>query len=190
MQDWFAAKRERCVLKCEQTLLRQGEEFQSDGQTRAGKAEWPAGQWSLKPGRKMVKDRMEGSTERNFDYTVLRCDKANQGRNLYKLKLRTDPQGREPGAPILYKLFYQLPHGLGWRPSQSHSSYKNAFLVPLRAIQTLRHIQRENLVPSGHRSESGKRFSSSRANLVCKASWNWAGSCRRPHLGVEEDRGE
>lgn len=61
-------------------------------------------------------------------------------------------------------------------------------LPPSGALQPLRHIQREDSIPSGHRSESGKRrFSSSRAKLVC---WNWAGSCRRPHIGVEEGREE
>lgn len=50
----------------------------------------------------------------------------------------------------------------------STSAIKMLSLSPSGALQPLRHSQSGDLIPSGQRSESGKRrFSSSRAKLVC-----------------------
>lgn len=147
-----------CVQMWKDRLLRKGEEFKSDEQTRAEDV-CPAMQWGRENSSQAVKwwrTAWKKAQKGNFDYTVLRHDEVNWGssdqtRCLYKFKRKdsfgTNPQGREPGVPILYQSLLQTlirPWIKSPWLSQCHSSTIAIELLSLSTgtIQSPRHISR------------------------------------------------
>lgn len=188
-----------CVQMQKGRLFRK-EKFKSVGQTRAEKDVGPTMQWGREISSRAVKwwrTAWKKAQMGNFDYTVLRQDKVNwgnsdQARYLYKFKREdsfgSNPQGREPRAPILYQSLLQnfiWPWIKSPWLSLCHSSTITVkmFSLSTGTIQSLRHLSRGSTFDTFLTQD----FSSNRAKLI-KASWNQSDICRKPHLGVKGSR--